>query len=289
MARRMFSTDIVGSDAFIEMPSSSQNLYFHLGMYADDDGFVSPVKVIRLISASNDDLKVLISKRFVLPFESGVVVIKHWLNQNLIRADLYKETLYKKEKSSLGLNENGAYTEFFPGRENVTELKKVAAPKWLTLRRKSQYRQRAVNGPKTALSIGKVSKVKYSKKNILSNKLDEEYNFDFQLSKMFADKEDRRMPIIAYYWKIKGWIFDNKDLYDSALKRELRPAGLLKGYTNEKIKQTCEWLKANADFKWTMETIHKYIDEPLETLKGGGKQKTEDDLIKELQQKYVHN
>src|SRR3990167_1792929 len=111
MARRMFSPDIVGSDAFFEMPTSSQALYFHLGMYADDDGFVNPKKIMRMMSAGDDDLKVLITKRFVLPFESGVIVIKHWLIHNLIRSDLYKETSYKKEKALLGLNDNGAYTE----------------------------------------------------------------------------------------------------------------------------------------------------------------------------------
>jgi hypothetical protein len=147
--RRMFSQDIVSSDAFLDMPISSQVLYFHLAIRADDDGFVTPKMVMRLIGSGNDDLKVLISKRFLLPFESGVVVIKHWLIHNLIRADMYKETLYKKEKLSLGLNENGAYTEL---RDGVDEIKQIEAPEWLKRRRKEVC---TVNVPKTALRLGK--------------------------------------------------------------------------------------------------------------------------------------
>mgnify|MGYP001568633074 CR=1 FL=1 len=107
----MFSPDIVDSDAFLDMPSSSQLLYFHLAMRADDDGFVSPKKIMRLVGASSDDLKVLVAKRFVLPFETGVVVIKHWLIHNLIRKDRYKKTRYLDERKLLVIKENGAYTE----------------------------------------------------------------------------------------------------------------------------------------------------------------------------------
>lgn len=160
MARRMFSPDIVASDAFLEMPTSTRELYFQLGMYADDDGFVSPKKIMRMVGASDDDLKVLLTKRFLLNFQSGVVVIKHWLIHNLIRADLYKETLYKTEKQTLGLNESGAYTEL---REGVNELKAVEAPKWLQIRRKVTSRKRTVNVPQTALRIGKDRLGKVSK------------------------------------------------------------------------------------------------------------------------------
>lgn len=148
--RRMFSPDIVDSDAFLDMSPSAQNLYFHLGMRADDDGFVgNPKKILRVIGSNDDDLKLLIAKRFILLFQSGVVVIKHWLIHNLIRADLYKETSYKDEKSTLGLNENGAYTELRPG---VFELKQIETPEWLKRRRKEL---RTANVPNTALRLGK--------------------------------------------------------------------------------------------------------------------------------------
>lgn len=108
----MFSKNIVSTDAFLDMPSDSQLLYFHLAMEADDDGFVSsPKKIMKQIGAQDDSYKILIAKRFVIPFESGVCVIKHWLIHNLIRHDRYNETTYKLEKDSLQLNEFGAYTE----------------------------------------------------------------------------------------------------------------------------------------------------------------------------------
>ena len=109
--KRMFSKTIVGSDAFTEMPLSTQALYFHLGMYADDDGFInSPRKIQRMVGASEDDLKLLIAKRFLIPFESGVVVIKHWKVNNLIRSDRYKPTVYSEEKAFLIEKDNKSYT-----------------------------------------------------------------------------------------------------------------------------------------------------------------------------------
>ena len=110
--RRMFAKTIIDSDVFLDMPLSTQALYFHLSMRADDDGFINnPKKIQRMIGASDDDLKVLVMKRFILPFDSGVVVIKHWRMHNYIRNDRYKETVYQEEKSQLLLKENGSYTE----------------------------------------------------------------------------------------------------------------------------------------------------------------------------------
>lgn len=110
--RRMFAKTIIDSDMFLDMPLSTQALYFHLSMRADDDGFINnPRKIQRMVGGSDDDLKVLVMKRFILPFDSGVVVIKHWRIHNYIRNDRYKETVYKDEKAQLLLKENGAYTE----------------------------------------------------------------------------------------------------------------------------------------------------------------------------------
>ena len=106
----MFSHDIVGSDAFIEMPATSQVLYFHLGMRADDDGFVNPQITMRMVGSNKNDLDVLVAKRFVLPFESGVIVIKHWRINNFIRKDRYKPTNYTDERKLLNVKENMAYT-----------------------------------------------------------------------------------------------------------------------------------------------------------------------------------
>ena len=110
--RRMFAKTIVTSDAFLDMPATTRSLYMLLCVLADDDGFVNaPRSIMRQSGATDDDMKLLIAKRFVLTFESGVVVIKHWRIHNLIQKDRYKETKYLEEKSMLALDENNAYTE----------------------------------------------------------------------------------------------------------------------------------------------------------------------------------
>ena len=109
--RRMFSKSIIDSDAFLDMPMSAQALYFHLSMRADDDGFVnSPRRIQRMVSASDDDCRLLVSKQFIIPFETGVVVIRHWRIHNYIQKDRYKETIYLAEKSELSQDASGAYT-----------------------------------------------------------------------------------------------------------------------------------------------------------------------------------
>jgi len=110
--KRMFSKKIVDSDAFLEMPPEAQFLYFHLVMRADDEGFIgNPKRIIRMIGSNENDLRVLLSKRFILIFESGVIVIKHWLIHNTIRLDRFNKTTYEEEKKTIGLKENKAYTE----------------------------------------------------------------------------------------------------------------------------------------------------------------------------------
>ena len=110
--RRMFAKTIVLSDAFLDMPLSARCLYFTLGMLADDDGFVnSPKSIMRQAGASTDDLNLLMAKRFILAFDSGVIVIKHWRIHNYIQKDRYKESKYIDEKATLTLDQNGAYTE----------------------------------------------------------------------------------------------------------------------------------------------------------------------------------
>lgn len=118
--KRMFSKQITTSDAFVDMPTSSQLLYFHLNMEADDDGFVgNPKRVVKMVGANDDDLKVLIAKRFVLTFDSGILVIKHWKLHNKVRKDMYQETQYLEEKNTLQLKANKVYTELC--NETVTE------------------------------------------------------------------------------------------------------------------------------------------------------------------------
>ncbi len=109
--RRMFTKKITESDAFLDMPSSTQMLYFHFSMNADDDGFVNnPKKIQKMCGASDDDFKLLIAKSFIILFESGIIVIKHWKMHNYIQTDRYRPTDYVDEKSMLGIKSNKAYT-----------------------------------------------------------------------------------------------------------------------------------------------------------------------------------
>lgn len=139
--RRMFAKTIIDSDAFLEMPTTSQLLYFHLAMRADDDGFVNkPKSLMRMVGCKDDDLKLLFVKKFLIPFESGVVVIKHWKIHNYIRKDTYTETKYKEEKSTLELDENSAYRI-----ADTTPL---------------QLRDESVTSPSTQVRLGKDSEGK---------------------------------------------------------------------------------------------------------------------------------
>jgi len=110
--RRMFAKTIIDSDVFLDMPLSTQALYFHLSMRADDEGFINnPRKVLRMIGAATNELDILIVKRFLLSFDTGVVVIKHWKIHNYIQKDRFKKTLYKEERSQLSENEDKIYSD----------------------------------------------------------------------------------------------------------------------------------------------------------------------------------
>lgn len=136
--RRMFAKTIIDSDAFLDMPVTSRLLYYDLAMRADDDGFVNaPKKIMRMIGASQDDLSILVLRKFIIPFDNGIVVIKHWRIHNYIRKDTYNETRYIEEKDSLELDENKTYQ--LKTNESSTE------------------RIQTVDEPSTQVRLGKVS------------------------------------------------------------------------------------------------------------------------------------
>ena len=148
--RRMFAKTIIDSDAFLDMPLSAQSLYFHMSMRADDDGFINnPKRVQRMIGASDSDYETLIAKNFIIQFNSGVCVIKHWRINNYIQGDRYKPTVYSEEKSKLSIKENKAYT--LMDTECIQDVYNLD----------TQCIQN-VHNPDTQVSIGKVSIVKDS-------------------------------------------------------------------------------------------------------------------------------
>jgi len=234
MSRRMFSPLIVDSDAFLDMPSSAQNLYFHLGMRADDDGFVSnPKKIMKIVNSGEDDLKILFAKRFIIGFDSGIIVIKHWRINNLIRKDWYRETQYLEEKSSLIIKENGSYTE--KSKEFVNE-----------------------NVTKPQRRLGKVSIGK--DKEPIAEASSAEWNLE-TYKKQLEDSTRRELNIIALYWDYKKPVLNSVEQARNEIKRNLRAANSLKPYEDARLIKTIEYLQKQANFKWTLETILKYITE----------------------------
>ncbi len=120
--RRMFSLDVVDTDIFLDLPISSQALYFHLGMRADDDGFVSsPKRVTAMIGANQDDLKLLIAKGFIIALADGIIIIRHWKQNNYIQSDRHKDTIYQSQLAALTVN-NGIYDVDTKCIQNVSEM-----------------------------------------------------------------------------------------------------------------------------------------------------------------------
>ena len=146
--RRMFAKTIIDSDAFLDMPATTQLLYFHLCMRADDDGFInSPRKVQRVVGCSDDDLRLLIAKRFLIPFESGVVVIKHWKIHNYIRSDRYRETIYRNEMAQLAEDGDGVYDMQGDGIPVDNQL----VDRWYTQDRSGKVRSGQVSTEKESM------------------------------------------------------------------------------------------------------------------------------------------
>ena len=194
--RRMFTKKITESDAFLEMPSSAQNLYFHLNMEADDDGFVNaPKRVMRTVGASEDDFKLLLVKKFILLFESGIIVIKHWRMHNLLRHDRYHPTQYQEEYKMLTLDEENKY--HWGTLENNEEQQEIS---W----------QPNGNQMATEDRIGKDSKGKVSKhiygeyKNVLLS--DEELE---KLKTEFPNDWEQRIETVSEYCASTGKSYKN--------------------------------------------------------------------------------
>ncbi len=252
--KRMFSLQIVDTDAFLDMPISSQVLYFHLVMRADDEGFVSnPKKIMRLVGTQEDDMKILIGKRFILTFDSGVVVIKHWLIHNTIRLDRFNKTTYQRERNQISISDNKAYTEMATvglpdGNRRVTQVKlsKVKLSKKI---------------PATEVAAPPPKKKPETKKDDQSQSL-EEY-----LELMRASPQKHINVIGEYADQIKP-DFKTVGQWRVFTKRNLRAANDLSVYSQDQIEKA--FAKLEKDIKsdknrsgfitrWTLETLLGYV------------------------------
>lgn len=194
--KRMFTMKICDSDAFLDMPLSTQCLYFHLNMRADDDGFIGNSKrIVRLVGASEDDLKLLVAKRFVLTFEDGVIVIKHWRMHNTLSQNRYHETQYLEEKGMLRIKENGSYS--LDGGNPIDDTKLIEAS--------TRQSRRTRDGHETDSDLGlDIDKdidldldqdLDLGKGKGKSKKPSAYYPLDEQLNKAFLDYIDFRKKI----------------------------------------------------------------------------------------------
>ena len=264
----MFSKQITTSDAFVDMPMSSQLLYFHLNMEADDDGFVAnPKRITRVVGANDDDLKILLAKRFLLAFENGVVVIKHWLLHNAVRKDMYVETQYLEQKKTLRIKDNKVYTEV--RNESVTvplhRLDKVRLDKV----RKDTLKEIVPNGTDDVEIIPEEKPKAPKKKDY--KKYDDETPFTLSefVSSMEASPQ-RHVKIIGMYADTKQIKNSTKGQWRLFTDRNLASARRLSPYSDEQIARAFNEIEKNmkgSDNKkgyitrWTLETIEKYLEE----------------------------
>lgn len=218
--RRMFAKTIVDSDQFLDMPLSTQALYFHLSMRADDEGFINnPKKVLRMTGASGDDFKLLIAKRFIIEFESGVVVIKHWRIHNYIQKDRFKRTMYQEEKSLLKVKDNKSYTLDTTCIQNVSSLE--------TQVRLGKDRLDNNMSISDEILDGDFEEVKPEPK-----KQPKQLESDFEkLWKLYPNKKGKQVALKAYKRAIKDGV-SNKQIQDGivAYKKYLTANGTEQQY-----------------------------------------------------------
>jgi len=227
----MFSLQIVDTDAFLDMPLSSHALYFHLSMRADDDGFVSnPKKIMKSIGCQDDDFKILSAKRFILGFESGIIVIKHWRLNNYIRKDRYEKTAYLKEKKMLKIKENGAYTEV--GIPNDNQMTTIGTP-----------------------SIDKIRLDKVS----IAEPCSADWDSKEYINKLLEDN-NRHINIIGKYFLARDISFPSLKAILDEIKRWVKDASILAEYTDEQITTSYNHVAKEFPELWNLSTIKKYIN-----------------------------
>jgi hypothetical protein len=245
--KRMFTQKIIDSDAFLDMPLSAQALYFHLNMRADDDGFVNnPKRIQRTIGAADDDLKLLCAKRFVIGFESGVIVIKHWRMHNTLRKDRYNPTQYQEELALLDVKDNNAYTE------RCLELPEAVATTW----------QPIGNQMATQNSIGKISIDKFreegveiivddppappKKKNDIQQIVDLYHSICISFPKIRSVSASRAKAIRA---RLNTYSIDDfRTLFENA-----EASSFLKGSNDRNWTATFDWLIKDANMAKVLE------------------------------------
>ena len=208
-----------------------------------------------MVGASDDDLKVLLTKRFLLPFENGVVVVKHWLINNLVRKDFYQPTIYTEEKKRLEIKENKAYTENVNNLSPQVRLGKDRIGNNLSAKADEGVTYEPVNDEGEKL-------VKRKGMKRLVTEAPYPFDFDKEVQRLI-DSPQITHNIAGHYILFKGLNFENRDQYEPALSRIVGAAKSLKGYSGEQIQKAFEYCKEGWPDIWTLETVIKRIPEAL--------------------------
>lgn len=230
--KRMFDRAIIDTDRFMDLSMSAKALYFLLGMEADDEGFVSPRKVLRIHGGNDDDIKLLISKGLIIPFQSGVVVITDWNNNNWLDSRRIKPTQYKEEKKLLTLSGDKTYSL-------STRLALVKPVESSIEERSTEERRREEHAPMGA----------------------KEFSFEEELEKM---REDIRIHIrlIAFFILKRDLVLSSKEELKETIKRHSRAAVSVSKFSQEKvlkIMDECAKMEKEKGIKWTLETCLKLL------------------------------
>ena len=221
-SKRMFSLSVIDTDAFLEMPCSTQALYFHLCMRADDDGFVgNPKMITRTVGASDDDLKLLIAKRFILTFEDGVIVIKHWRIHNTLSTNRYNETAHLEDKALLRIKPNKAYT--FGEGEPLDDRKMIEASKRQTGDKKTVDEQktdnrRTIDAQKTNTDKNSIDKNSIEKNSLKDKEENRKRFIPPTLDEVSAYCTERQNHIdpqhFIDFYASKGWMVGKNRMKD---------------------------------------------------------------------------
>lgn len=232
--RRMFSMDVVDTDVFLEMSKTAQALYYNLGMRADDDGFIAnPKRLLKMLGADDDDLKLLLAKGFLISFERGILVITHWRQNNYIAKDRYKETMFKKEKRLLGIDENNTY--FLLQTECIQScIQPVYKPVYNLDTQDSVGKD----------SIGEVRGVSVEENNIHTPTLEEIKNFCMSENLKYINPDKFYNHYTSTNWegvrdwkaKARYWDCEDKKREKALVKKEnsvLKPNGVFNNYSQK--------------------------------------------------------
>lgn len=233
--RRMFSLKIIDTDIFLDMPLSSQALYFHLSMRADDEGFVSsPKRILKTISCSEDDFKILLAKQFILPFESGVCVIKDWKIHNYIQKDRFSPSIYNDEKSMLSEDKNGSYTKCIQN-VNILDTKRIQNVDVKDTQVRLDLVKNSIDKDIYYMSDDKVLNLTVFQKENLE-KIYEDLDLDFYIEKIVSYNIEKRknyknLNLTIQKW-IKNDIKNNNGNYDKIYKAKENIQGTINDYSD---------------------------------------------------------